>query len=364
MGVSTLWGGKMVTFLFAGHNFHFIEGLIDRFSRDGHTILRDQWKGHAIHDEEVSHSLLKQADIIICEWALGNSVWYSNHKTLKQRLFVRFHRQEIETDYPNQINWSSVEKMAFAAPYFQAQAIEKFSIPPEKTTFIPNYVETSRFALAKSRDSKYTIGMLGIIPQLKRLDRALDILKTVRAQEPRFNLRIKGKLPEDYAWMLKREEEMNWYREQFARIKSDPILNGHVHFDKWGPDVPQWFTKINHIISVSDYEGSHQAVAEGASSGAVPTIVKWNGAEQIYPSEWCYDDVVSAAAAILTKSSKSKNGLEWSRVIRKRYDIKRIYNCWNKLLGIETSLLSRFLSSLTNLFSSSSSSVELQGGEK
>lgn len=354
----------MVTILFAGHNFHFIEDLINRFSRDGHTILRDQWKGHAIHDEEFSHSLLKQADIIICEWALGNSVWYSNHKTFKQRLFVRFHRQEIETDYPNQINWSSVEKMVFVAPYFQAQAIEKFLIPPEKATFIPNYVGTSRFALPKSRDSKYTIGMLGIIPRLKRLDRALDILKIVRTQEPRFNLRIKGKLPENYAWMLKREEEMNWYQEQFARIKSDPVLNGHVHFDGWSPDVPQWFTKINHIISVSDYEGSHQAVAEGAASGAVPTIVKWNGAEHIYPSEWCYDDVVSAAEAILTKSSKSQNGLKWSRVIRKRYDIKRIYNCWNKLLGTKIGLFNWFLSTLTNRFSLSGSSAELQGEEE
>ena len=186
-------------------------------------------------------------------------------------------------------------------------------------------------------------------------------MKIVRAQDPRYNIRIKGKLPEDYAWMLKREEEMNWYQEQFDRIESDPTLNGHVHFDEWGPDVPQWFTKINHILSVSDYEGSHQAVAEGASSGAVPTVVKWNGADQIYPSDWCFDDLESAAQAILDRSSTSQNGLKWSRVIRKRYDIKRIYKRWNKLLGIEKSLLSRFLSTL---FPSSPSSAEIQVEEE
>ena len=72
---------------------------------------------------------------------------------------------------------------------------------------------------------------------------------------------------------------MNWYQVQFDRIQSDPSLNGHVYFDEWGTDVPQWFEKINYILSVSDYEGSHQAVAEGAASGAVPTILKWDGAD-------------------------------------------------------------------------------------
>jgi len=122
----------LATILFAGHNLHFIEGLIDRFSQDGHTVLRDQWKGHTIHDEEASHSLLEQADIIICEWALGNSVWYSKHKKPNQRLFIRFHRQEIETDFPNQINWDAVEKMVFTAPYFLHKQPRTSQSPLEK----------------------------------------------------------------------------------------------------------------------------------------------------------------------------------------------------------------------------------------
>lgn len=351
----------MATILFTGHNLHFIEELIQRFSQHGHTVLRDQWKGHAIHDEDTSHSLLKQADIVICEWSLGNSVWYSNHKKPNQRLYIRFHRQEIETEYPQKIIWDNVEKMIFVSPTIQQKAIEKFSIPPRKTTFIPNYVNMSEFSLSKSSNSEHTIGMLGSVPRLKRLDRALDILKIVRSEEPRFNLRIKGKLPDDYPWMLKREEEMNWYQVQFDRIQSDPTLNGHVYFDEWGPDVPQWFEKINYILSVSDYEGSHQAVAEGAASGAVPTILKWDGADQIYPSDWCYDNLESVAQAILKQSITPHNGLKWSRIIRKRYDIKRIYKHWNKLLRTEKGLLRRFL---YTLFSSSPSSAGLQVEEE
>lgn len=347
--------------MFTGHNLHFIEELIQRFSLDGHTVLRDQWKGHAIHDEDTSYSLLEQADILICEWALGNSVWYSNHKKPNQRLYIRFHRQEIETEYPQKIIWDSVDKMIFVSPVIQQKAIEKFSIPPRKTAFIPNYVNTSKFSLSKSSNSEHTIGMLGSVPRLKRLDSALDILKIVRLKQPRFSLRIKGKLPEDYPWMLKREEEMNWYKTQFDRIESDPVLNGHVYFDEWGQNVPQWFKKINYILSVSDYEGSHQAVAEGAASGAVPTILKWDGADQIYPSDWCFDDLESVAQAILKQSTAPHNGRKWSRVIRKRYDIKRIYKHWNKLLGIEKGLLERFLSTL---FPSSPSSADIQVEEE
>ena len=354
----------MATILFAGHNLHFIEGLIVRFSRDGHTILQDQWKGHTIHDEEKSHSLLEKADIIICEWALGNSVWYSNHKKSNQRLFIRFHRQEIETEFPHNIIWDAVDKMIFVSSIFQQKAIERYSIPPNKTAFIPNYVDTSKFGLSKSSNSRHTIGMLGIVPRLKRLDRALDILKIVRTKEPRFNLRVKGKLPEDYPWMLKREEEMNWYQEQFNRIESDPILNGHVHFDEWGPDVPQWFTKINHILSVSDFEAFHLAIAEGAASGAVPTVIKWEGAEQFYPSDWCYDDLESAAQAILDRSSTSQNGLKWSHTIRKRYDIARIHQRWNRLLGIEKNIFRLIISKLVKSFSSSSRKITVEVGEE
>jgi glycosyltransferase involved in cell wall biosynthesis len=354
----------LVTILFAGHNFHFIEELMKRFSKDGHTVIRDQWGGHSIHDEETSYSLLSQADIIVCEWALGNSVWYSNHKRSDQQLFIRFHRQEIETDFPSNIAWSAVEKTIFVSPIFQHKAIEKYSIPIHKTTFIPNYVDTSRFPLKKSSNSKYTIGMLGVVPRLKRLDRALDILKIVRAKDPRFNLRIKGKLPEDYDWMLKREEEMNWYREQFDRIESDPDLIGHVHFDAWGPDVPEWFTNINHILSVSDVEAFHLAIAEGAASGAAPIVVIWEGAEQFYPPHWCHDGLESAAQAILDGTHSSQNGLRWSRVIRNRYDIKKIHKHWNELLGLRKSILSRFVFTLTNLFSSSPMPAGIQVEEE
>ena len=166
----------MLNILIAGHNLHFIQELVELFESKGHTVLIDKWKGHSLHDENQSMAKLSTADVIICEWALGNSVWYSYNVEDHQRLFIRFHRQEIETDYPAKINWENVEKIVFVSTFFQSKAIEFFGIPISKTAFIPNYVKTDDFTLNKSKNAKFTIGMLGIIPQMKRFDLGLDIL--------------------------------------------------------------------------------------------------------------------------------------------------------------------------------------------
>ena len=105
----------LVTILFAGHNFHFIESLAGKFSTEGHRVIFDKWTGHDNHDLEESFAKLGQANIIICEWGLGNSVWYSKHVNKYQKLYIRFHRQEIETEFPAKIHWGSVQKIIFVS---------------------------------------------------------------------------------------------------------------------------------------------------------------------------------------------------------------------------------------------------------
>ena len=337
----------LVTILFAGHNFHFIEDLIDKFSAEGHRVLFDKWTGHNKHNLEESLEKLGQANIIICEWALGNAVWYSEHVNKFQKLYIRFHRQEIETDFPSQLNLDSIQKIVFVSPLFLSEACQKFDIPKAKTMFIPNYVDTRKYNIAKTDDSRYTVGMIGIVPKMKRFDLALDLLKRLRKVDSRYNLRVKGKLPEDYPWMVKREEEMEWYKNQFSRLEEDKLLSTAVQFDGWGNDVPQWFNNIGYILSVSDFEAMHLAVAEGASSGTVPVILNWPGAEVMYPSSWCHHDLDSMANSILEFSSKDAKRKKFAKIIKKRYDLPRVYGIWSKLIGTKPTMystISRFIS--------------------
>jgi len=55
-----------------------------------------------------------------------------------------------------------------------------------------------------------------------------------------------------------------------------------------------WFSKIGYILSTSDFEGSHLSVAEAMASGSSPVIITWDGADEIYPKENCFDDISNA----------------------------------------------------------------------
>jgi len=142
------------------------------------------------------------------------------------------------------------------------------------------------------------LGLVGMVPQSKRLDRALDILKELRQEDGGYILRVKGKRPEDYPWMAQRTEEMAWYEAQDRRVKEDPLLKGAVFFDPHCNDMPEWYAGVDYILSVSDHESFHLAIAEGAAAGCIPFSLPWEGAGEIYPREWIYPDISAASEGI------------------------------------------------------------------
>ncbi len=319
------------TILFAGHDLKFIDKLMDKFAEDGYTILVDRWQEHDRHDEVKSKELLRQADIIFCEWCLGNAVWYSHNKLPFQKMFIRFHRQEIETDYPAQVNYEAVDTMAFIVPHMQQKAIRKFKLGEyqEKFVYIPNYVDTNELDRPKTELARFNLGIVGIVPKMKRFDRALDILEALREKDKRYQLFVKGKQAKEYPWMRKRSDELKYYKEQEKRIKNSPYLKGAVHYDGFGKDMENWFTKIGYILSTSDFEGSHLSVAEGMASGSTPIIIKWDGADEIYPKENCFDDISSAVDYILKETEESfSNNLLKNKEFVKEFDIEHIKQKW------------------------------------
>jgi hypothetical protein len=66
-----------------------------------------------------------------------------------------------------------------------------------------------------------------------------------------------------------------------------------------------WYKKIDYILSVSNYEGSHQAVAEGMASGVNPLILPWPGAETIYPLEYVFPNVNELVSFVMSKASRT-----------------------------------------------------------
>ena len=288
--------------LVAGHDLKFFTLLQKKLEATGQfEFLTDQWQGHNKHDEAKSRALLEQADVIFCEWCLGNLKWYSHHKQPHQRLVARFHLQERELPYVAEANWENIDHISYVSEFIRREGQKAFGFPFEKTSVIPNLLDESKFTpKKKTGDARYTLGIIGVAPARKRLDRALDLLEALLEEDERYCLRVKGKHPLDYGWLLKREDELAYCRNVFQRINSNPKLRHKVIFDPPGDDVNDWFTMVGFILSPSDFESFHMAIGEGMLTGAKPIIWDWDGAAEIWGENWVIQSVDEAKQAVLS----------------------------------------------------------------
>lgn len=271
--------------LVAGHDLKFFNLLHQKLEATGkYTFIIDKWQGHNKHDEAQSQCLLKQADVIFCEWCLGNLKWYSHNKLPHQKLIARFHGQERFLPYLTESNWDDIDHIAYVSDVVRRTDESQF--PVEKTSIIANYIDSEKFkSNKKTGESRYTLGIIGVVPMMKRLDHAIDLLERLLEEDSRYCLRIKGKNPLEYDWLLKREAELEYYRNIFERINSSDKLRYKVIFDPAGDDVNEWLSLVGFILSPSDFESFHMAVGEGMLTGAAPVVWNWDGADEIWPSE-------------------------------------------------------------------------------
>jgi glycosyltransferase involved in cell wall biosynthesis len=292
-------GARKTRIVIAGHKLNFIEPLMSHFERSGRYEVRlDTWKNHTAHDEAYSRELLDWADAIFCEWCLGNAVWYSNNKRPGQKLLVRLHAQEMGLRFKKELNWSAVDKLISISPQNHQILLKEFAAHQDRIALVYNCFETSDFRRQKSEDAKFNLGLVGFVPKIKRADLAIDLLRRLRAHDNRFHLFILGKQPEEYPWMLTRDNEMKWYADVRNSIRDSGLAEA-VTFDPFTDDPAGWYSKIGFLLSMSDHEGSHQAVAEGMASGARPIIRNWYGADMLYPPAHVFDDMDAAVELVL-----------------------------------------------------------------
>lgn len=285
--------------LVAGHDLKFAKFIIEKIEQDDNLeLLIDQWQGHDKHDEVKSFKMLDQADTIFCEWGLGNAVWYSNHKKVGQRLVTRMHLQEITTRHPENFNHTNVDAYIMVSPYWLEKFVHEFSLERQKCKMVYNLVDNEMLDKPKTPDAAFNLGMIGDVPQRKRLDRALDIFEKLYNEDTRYKLFVKGNRPESYAWMhsKSRQAEMDYYNAQYKRIEDNGWQN-NVFFEGHGP-IDLWLQKIGYMLSVSEFESFHLAPAEGMASGAVPIIYNWDGSDTIYDKKFIVNSSVQAVKVI------------------------------------------------------------------
>lgn len=310
--------------VFAGHDLKFAKMIIAHFeAHPGFEVQIDEWQSHEKHDEKHSLACAKWADIVFCEWGLGNAVWYSKHKQPDQELIVRMHFQEKDLKFPRLMDIEQVNKIIVITPYMLEEFHRIFKIPRHKMVYIDNLLDAEKFDLPKQDGKEFRLGICGILPERKRVDLAVDLFEELWKQDKRYQLSIKSKHPKDVAWLMAREKERAYYDAVFARIEQAPWKD-NVIFEPHGDDVNEWMSTIGYLLSPSDYEGSHVSVSEAMASGAVPIIRNWKGADTVYPEKYIVDSLETAKQAVEEYGFTMKEMLERKQFAKYKFDQKRI----------------------------------------
>jgi glycosyltransferase involved in cell wall biosynthesis len=327
----------------AGYDLKFITSALPELSQ--HFDIRlDEWKGHDAHDEKQSRVCLEWAEVIWCEWLLGNAVWYARHKRQEQRLIVRMHRMELGRDYGDSVEMDRVDAFLAVSVHFFERLLERFRrIPRSKVRLVPNFLRTQDYIADWSEQRLFTLGMVGILPSRKRFDIALQILNQLRQVDKRYRLEVFGQFPEAVSWVSRNSAEMAFF-ERCHKFIDDHQLKEVVSF-RGHSDVKTQLTErsVGFVLSVSDsernfpgFESFHLAVADGFASGGVGLVLSWLGAEFVWPDEFIFreqkqivDYIISCRNNSVRFQSAAVAGREF---VQERYD------------------LSRFVDSVVNLF--------------
>lgn len=327
---------RRLKILVGGHDQKFWQPIQRRIAEsEDYEFREDLWSGHNEHDSEASLAMLNWADVVIAEWALGNAVFYSRNKRPGQRLIVRLHLQERNTRFPAEIDYDQVDAIVFVSNHLREECLRRFPIPQEKAIVIGNAIDVARYRRPKHSGSEYNLGMIGTVPARKRLDRAISVLEELVAVDDRYVLRIKGPSPDSYDWLWSRTAEREYFETLYRHINSGPLRH-KVVFDPAGDNVEEWLQQIGFILSPSDFESFHMAVAEGATSGAVPVVWNWEGAETIYPSIPLFLNPGDAAKFIRTcqQSATTPRLLDHIKSrVESTFELSTVATRWTALIG-------------------------------
>lgn len=333
---ATQSAGRPLRVVVASHDLKFFTRIQEHLAElPGVELRLDHWEALSVHDTATSEAMATWADVVICEWAGPNLVWYSRHKRQGQRLIVRLHRFELEAGWLADVRADAIDQVVCVSPFYAQLTAAKTGWPAERIVVIPNWVDVAQFDRRKLAGAEFTLGMIGISPHRKRPDLGVDILARLRRRDRRYRLAIKSKMPWDYWWIWRKPEERAETERLFHRLHDDPVVAGAVTFDGFGGDVAAWLRRVGWVLSTSDDESFHLAPAEGMASGAVPALLPWPGADTIYDTRWIHGDAAAAADAIheITASGRWEAERAFAREqVEASFPLDAVCQTWARIL--------------------------------
>ncbi|GEM_PF-1229093 len=296
--------GRPLRVVLAGADFKFAGDMITALVEHPDVDVRiDLFTHNSAPQPEVSREYLEWADVVIAEFSSWNAIWYSRNIGPHQRLIVHLHGFELREDWIDQLRADRCAAIVVASEFYRERALATMDWAPELVKVIPNSVDDGELRRAKFTDARFHLGLAGYVPILKRPDRAVDLLRRLRAEDERYVLHLRGHSPWDYSWEWKKSVHQDAYRAVFREIGQDPDLLSAVSFEPFGPDMGNWLRRVGWILSPSYRETFHLAGIEGAASGAVPLVWEREGSHEIFSDRWNFSSTAQIADFVLAANA-------------------------------------------------------------
>ena len=310
--------------LVIGHDLKFIRNIYNIWDSWGLKVTLLQSRNHncdlSISDQELI-ALVANHDVIFCEWALGNVMKMASIRGVRP-LFIRYHLQERNTEYLLKTELNENDRISFVSSHTRE---DESRLDPQTDILVtPNAVDCLELNIERSNPN--SLGLMGITPQRKRIDFALEAIKQLHEQKITHKLIIKGKLPKDFPWMKHRVMENKWYQDNYEDYQ-DLFARSQIVQEGFTPDIGTFFASISSLFSVSAFESFHLAPVEAAAARAGVLMLPWVGAEQIHKSNWICtstEDMVMKYQQSITTGLGYETGEENRQFVMENYELRSV----------------------------------------
>ncbi|MFF1441068.1 hypothetical protein [Streptomyces sp. NPDC058295] len=271
-----------------------------------HRLGDDQEFGRQA--EELLRPHLDWADTVFVDWCVGPAALLTSVDPGGTRIVVRLHSAETFSPWPFLVDFSRIDDLVFVGAHLRDLTV---AVAPQlaptgrqrvpRLHVIANAMDLTGQVRHKSDDARFTLGVTGISSVAKDPRWAIEVLRILRAEDPRYRLLLIGE-DVDAKLSAAARAYARLYRGDLAELEPSGAVRRLGQVD----DVPAALTDVGVILSSSVRESFHCGFVEGAASGAVPVGRDWpffagkaNGARTLFPADWVVASPEEAAERIL-----------------------------------------------------------------
>lgn len=284
---------------------------------------------------------LAWADTVWVEWCSQLAALVSRPDPGNTRVIVRLHAYEPFTRWPQLVDFSHVDDLVFVSDHVRRFTLAtthglRDSVTRGRTRIhvLPNAVDLARCSRPKTEDARFTLALIGASKIVKDPRWALEVLRLLRREDPRYRLLLVGGRFQGSAPAVRE------YAGALAREINDLGAAGAVETIRFTDDVPAVLQRAGAILSSSVRESFHVGLVEGAASGAVPVVRDWpyfpGAARELFPDDWVVSTPVDAARRIIALTANEERwreaGAAASAYVRRTWDWPAVRSAYDDVL--------------------------------